>query len=272
VPMYIIMTFIFFLALALFSMTVFRNIGLATIFNADALMIVCGGTIIAIFLGFPASRLKKAVADVLDSFRPLTDRQELAKEMLELARSSRRADIHGLEKKIRTIKDDFLRLGMNLLITHRPSHEIRSAMESEMALKVMDFQLSQNVLKAVARLTPSFGLAGTVISLIKIFNTSQSIDDVTVLMAVAMMSTFYGVIISNLFMLPLCAKLEERALMAEAHMCGIMEGVVAMNDLQNPLHVEERISGNYECDNAPEYAGIDSELALAKLRQSVHTA
>jgi|WetSurMetagenome_2_1015567.scaffolds.fasta_scaffold00211_13 chemotaxis protein MotA len=270
--MYKIMTFVFFAALALFSITVFKNVGLSTIFNPDALMIVCGGTIIAVFLGFPASRLKKTVTDVLDSFQPMTDRQELAKEMLELARTSRRADIHGLEKKIRTIKDNFLRLGMNLLVTNRSSREIRAAMEREMGMRVMDFQLSQNVLRAVARLTPSFGLAGTVISLIRIFNTSQSIDDVTVLMAVAMMSTFYGVIISNLFMLPLCAKLEERALLTEEHMYSIMEGIVAMNDLQNPLHIEERISGKYECDDAPDYAVADSGLALAKLRQSAHTA
>ncbi len=269
--MYIIMTLIFLGALAMFSATVFRSIGLSVIFNADALMIVGGGTIIAVFLGFPAGRLKKMVADVVESFQPLTDRQELAKEMLDLARTSRRADIQGLEKKIRTITDDFLRLGMNLLITRRESHEIRSAMEQEMAMRAMDAHLSQNVLKAIARLTPSFGLAGTVISLIKIFNTSQSIDDIAPLMAVAMMSTFYGVIISNLFMLPLCAKLEERSLQTEALMYGIVEGIVAMNDLQNPLHVEERVSGNYEGE-APVYTTVDSALAASRLRHSMHTA
>jgi chemotaxis protein MotA len=269
--MNIILTCIFVGALAMFGTTVFRSIGLSTLFNPDALMIVVGGTIIATFIGFPISRLKKTFVDVLDAFRPLTDRQELAKEMLELARSSRRADIHGLEKKIRSIKDTFLRLGMNLLITNRPSYEIRSAMEQEMAMRVMDSQLSQNVLKAVARLTPSFGLAGTVICLIKIFNASQSIDDIAPLMAVAMMSTFYGVVISNLFMLPLCAKLEERSVQAEAQMHGILEGIVGMNELQNPLHVEERVSGNYEGD-MPVYVAADSGLASARLRQSMHAA
>jgi chemotaxis protein MotA len=161
---------------------------------------------------------------------------------------------------------------MNLLITHRPSHEIRAVLEREMALRVMDFQLSQNVLRAVARLTPSFGLAGTVISLIRVFNTSQSIDDVTPLMAVAMMSTFYGVIISNLFMLPLCAKLEERALLAEAHMNGIIEGIVAMNELQNPMHIEERISGNYEFAEAAAKPAEARPLPVSKLRQSAHAA
>ena len=73
-------------------------------------------------------------------------------------------------------------------------------------------------------------------------------------------------------MLPLCAKLEERALLAEEHMYSIMEGVVAMNDLQNPMHIEERISGKYEYDEIPDYAAADAGLALSKLRQSAHTA
>jgi chemotaxis protein MotA len=269
--MYSVMIVVFLAALALFSMTVFSSIGLSAILNADALMIVAGGTIIAVFLGFSLSRLKKTVLDVADSFRPLKDRQELAKEMLGLARTSRRADIHGLEKQIVTIKDEFLRLGMNLLISRRSSLEIRSIMEREITVRVTDFQLSQNVLKAVARLTPSFGLAGTVISLIKIFNTSQSMEDIAPLMAVAMMSTFYGVIISNLFMLPLCAKLEERAIHSESHMFGIMEGVIGMNDLQNPLHVEERISGNYEGDT-PAYGDINVKLAVSRSRGGLHAA
>jgi chemotaxis protein MotA len=62
-------------------------------------------------------------------------------------------------------------------------------------------------------------------------------------MAVAMMSTFYGVIISNLFMLPLCAKLEERAIQSEALMHSIIEGIEAMNNREHPLRIEERING-----------------------------
>jgi hypothetical protein len=44
-----------------------------------------------------------------------------------------------------------------------------------------------------------------------------------------------------------------------------------MNELQNPLHVEERVSGNYEGD-MPAYAAADSGLASARLRQSMHAA
>lgn len=269
--MHSIMPILFVAALTMFSSTVFRSIGLAAIFNEDAMMIVGGGTILALFLGFPAGRLKKTFIDVVDSFRPLKDRQELAREMLSLARTSRRADIRQMERRILTLKDEFLRLGMNLLISHRNKQEIRSIMEREMAIRVMDFRFSLNVLKAAARLTPSFGLAGTVISLIKIFKASQSIENIAPLMAVAMMSTFYGVVLSNLFMLPLCAKLEERAVQSEALMYGIMEGIEAMSDLQNPLHIEEQVSGNYEGD-VPVHAKIDADFVAAGTGPRLHAA
>jgi len=241
---------IFIVALALFSTTVFRNIGLSMIFNPDALAIVLGGTTAPIFLGFPIKRLKKTFDDISDAFRPQRDRLDLSKDVLEIARTSRKADIRGLEKQARLIKDDFLRMGANLLLTTKSHEEIRTAMEREMAMRIMDFNFSQNVLKTIARLTPSFGLAGTVVSLINMFKNMQSIEAIAPLMAMAMMSTYYGVIISNLFMLPLCAKLEERAIQTEALMYGVIEGILSINDGGQPLIIAEKINGYRDAKDA----------------------
>jgi len=252
---------IFILALALFSTTVFRNIGITMVFNPDALAIVLGGTIVAVFLGFPVKRLKKTFADIFDTFRPQRDRLALSKDILEIARASRRADIRGLERQMRFIKDDFLKQGVNLLLTTKSHEEISSIMEREMAMRIMDFNFSQNVLKTIARLTPSFGLAGTVISLIKMFKNMQSIDSIAPLMAMAMMSTFYGVIISNLFMLPLCAKLEERAIRTESLMHDVIEGILSINDGEHPLLIAEKING-YRDTKEPGLSGTMGELAV----------
>jgi chemotaxis protein MotA len=238
-----ILVLIFVIALSLFSSTVFRGIGLAMVFNPDALMIVGGGTIVAVFLGFPFKRLRKAFFDIIDSFRPKRDLRETTKDILEVAKIYRRADIRGLERKMKYVKDDFLKMGINLLINNQTNEEIRAIMERGMATRIMDYNFSQNVLKAIARLTPSFGLAGTVISLIKMFQNMQSIDSIAPQMAVAMMSTFYGVIISSLFMLPLCAKLEERTIQSEAEMHNMIEGIEAINNRDHPLSIEDKISG-----------------------------
>jgi chemotaxis protein MotA len=154
-----------------------------------------------------------------------------------------RTNIRNLENKMKGIDDDFLRLGLKLLINNYGGREIKNIMEREMIHRIINRSFSQNLLKTVARLTPSFGLAGTVISLIKMFKHLETIDAIAPMMAVALMSTFYGVIIANLVMLPLCAKLKEKAIESEAIMNITIEGILAINNMEHPLKIEERIGG-----------------------------
>ncbi len=255
------MAFLF--SLALFAATVFRDIGPAAILNPEALVIVCGGTFVAVFLAFPFSRLSDAIRDVIDAFRQRGGREELVREVVDVARLYRKTDIRGLEERMNKLQDDFLRLGVGLLISNQKSEQIRSVMERELAMKVMHRNLSMNVLKTVSRLTPSFGLAGTVISLIRMFRGMQSVESLAPLMGLAMMSTFYGVIIANLLMLPLCAKLKERVLLSEALMHIIIEGVEAINNMEHPLRIEERLSGHAEAGE-PDPAGAAQLFTAVK--------
>ncbi len=162
-----------------------------------------------------------------------------------------------------SLKDDFLKMGVGLLINHQGSDTIRKVMERELAIRIMDSNFSQNVLNTVARLTPSFGLAGTVISLIRMFRDMQSVDAIAPLMAVAMMSTFYGVILSTLLMLPLCAKLKECSIGNEVLMHISIEGLEAINDGMHPLMIEERIYG-YGQDSATAAPEATTFLAATK--------
>jgi len=241
--MNVILVIVGLIALLLFSSTVFRDIGLNMLLNPDALMIVLGGTIVAVFLGFPFKRLRTACGDIADTFFAKCDRERTSQDLLDVARLYRKADIRGLERKMNGISNDFLKLGVSLLITHQSNDDIRAAMERTMALRVVSYHHSQNVLKAVARLTPSFGLAGTVVSLIKMFQHMASVEAIAPHMGVAMMSTFYGVIIANLFMLPLSSKLEEYTIQSEALMHSTIDGIEAINNRDHPLRVQERVIG-----------------------------
>ena len=232
---------VFVICLTSFGLTVFRGIGLSMIFNLDAFLIVVGGTAVALFLGFPAGRIRNTAYDVVNAFSPQRDREAVIEDILEVSRMYLKTDIRTLENRIRNFNDNFLKFGINLLINNHRSKEIKSIMEREMTLKIINFNFSQNLLKTVARLAPSFGLAGTVISLIKMFKHLDSIESIAPMMAVALMSTFYGVIISNLFMLPLCAKLKEKAIESESVMSITIEGILLIRNMEHPLKIEERI-------------------------------
>ncbi|MBI5666207.1 MAG: MotA/TolQ/ExbB proton channel family protein, partial [Nitrospirae bacterium] len=186
------------ISLGAFALTVFRDIGISMIFNLDAFLIVLGGTTLALFVGFPFVRVRNTVNDIINAYSGRRDRDSVIKDILDISRTYMKTNIRNLESKIKGIDDDFLRLGAKLLINNYGGRDIKNIMEREMAIRLVDRNFSQNLLKTVARLTPSFGLAGTVISLIKMFKHMESVDTIAPMMAVALMSTFYGVIISNL--------------------------------------------------------------------------
>ena len=231
------------ISLVSFALTVFKDIGISMIFNLDAFLIVTGGTTLALFVGFPLERIRNTVYDIINAYSRRRDRASVIKDILDISRSYMKTNIRNLENKIKSIDDDFLRLGAKLLINNYTGHDIKNILEREMTVRIVNRNFSQNLLKTIARLTPSFGLAGTVISLIKMFKHMESVDAIAPMMAVALMSTFYGVIISNLIMLPLCAKLKEQAIESELIMNIAIEGILAIHNMEHPLRIEERIRG-----------------------------
>ena len=224
-------------------MSVFRDIGTDVLFNLNAFIIVVGGTITALFIGFPVKRITATVNDIMDTFRDGSTKKDIVREIVEIAKMYRRADLKKLEDRVTAARDAFVKLGINLLINHYKSEEIRNTMEREMASRIVGLNLSQNVLMTMARLTPAFGLAGTVISLIKIFKHFQSFEMIVPVMAVALMSTFYGVVLSNLILLPLSAKIKESAIICEEQMQIVMEGIIEVSKGENPFKIEEKFLG-----------------------------
>ncbi len=253
----------FIIILISFIFTVFRDIGITMIINPDALSIVLGGTFLALLVGFPVERLRSTYIDVINTFAKQRDKETVIKDIVEVSRIYRKDTIKTLEKRMESVNDSFLKLGVNLLINNHDKKEIKDIMEREMMLRLMNYNFSQNVLKTVARLTPSFGLAGTVISLVKMFRNFESFDTIAPYMAVALMSTLYGVIIANLIMLPLCAKVKEQTILSETVMRITIDGMLAINNRENPMKVEDKISG-YQAMNENSQKQNDSTLVVPK--------
>ncbi len=229
-----------------FLILTFKDIGMNIFLFTYSLVIIFGGTLISLFFAFPLNRLKDTITDIFESFKDKRDRDEIIRDIIDIARIYRSANLKKLEEKSKIINDSFLRLGINLLLNHSKRKEIRDILEREASLRIARYNLSQNIIRTVARLAPSLGLAGTVISLVSMFKNFHSVDSIAPMMSVALMSTFYGVIISNVFALPLSAKLREKAIRSEILMLITIEGIIAVYNMEHPLKIEDRLSGHVE--------------------------
>ncbi|UCD34758.1 MAG: MotA/TolQ/ExbB proton channel family protein [Nitrospiraceae bacterium] len=247
------------MCVVLFATAVFRDIGLSMIFNIDAFLIVAGGATIALFAAFPPERIKTTVSEIKRAYTRRPGKDDLIDEIIAISRMHMKTTVRSMENRMMTLDNDFLKLGVRLLVGDYRGQEIRNIMDREMMLAMITRSHSQNMLRTLARITPSLGLAGTVISLIRMFRNLESLDAVAPMMAVALMSTLYGVIIANLIMLPLCSKLKERAIESEALMNTVIEGILAIHRGEHPLKIEERLRGcqeHYGASSAPEEGRI----------------
>jgi chemotaxis protein MotA len=85
-------------------------------------------------------------------------------------------------------------------------------------------------------------MLGTLIGLIQMLSRLQDPKSIGPAMAVALLTTFYGSLLSTLFFLPVAGKLRSRTLLEVINLEIIVEGGISILEDNNPLLVYEKLS------------------------------
>lgn len=227
--------------LSLIVAAIFLRGDLTNFFNIPGIMIVLGGTIASILFTFPFKDVIKAFqAAFFVLYEPKVDPNDMVKTIIKLSNISRRQGIFTLGK-IKT-NNLILKKGCNLIADGAKEDVIRNALRTEIdSLKHRHFNI-QDVFVKMATFSPAFGMIGTLIGLIQMLNKLSDPSTIGPGMAVALLTTFYGSILSTLFFLPIAGKLKARTMTEVINMEIIFEGAIAMLQNNNPLMVFERLS------------------------------
>ena len=120
--------------------------------------------------------------------------------------------------------------------------EIYELMERELNSLMDRHNAGQKFLRAMAVQYPVFGMAGTLIGLIQIL---MHIDDPSTIgpaLATALMTTFYGLILANLLLIPLATKLSHRTESEGKFFRAIRVGAIGIHDLANPQRIQRNMN------------------------------
>lgn len=165
---------------------------------------------------------------------PDFNEKALVQSMVSLSEKARREGILALEEGLEDLDDEFMKTGLRLVVDGTDGAVIRGILENEMG-RVEDRHLQWiGVLNIWAGLAPGYGMMGTVIGLIGMLNNLEDKSSLGPNMAVALMTTLYGSLVSNMFMLPMSTKLQhhnsQEILVKEM----IVEGVLSIQAGDNP--------------------------------------
>lgn len=244
-----VLGFILAVALVIFGMVFDREAMQVTFSNIRAfvdvssLAITIGGTVGVMMLSFPGKSFKKIGKHLKIIFhtRKYEPRQSI-NQIVELAVEARMKGLLSLEDKLAEVDEPFLYNGLILVVDSVDSEKVRQVMETELEQLEERHALDRAFYERAAAYAPAFGMIGTLVGLILMLGNMQDVDVLAKGMATALITTLYGSLLANVICFPIASKLKARH--DEEFLCKqlVMEGVLAIQEGENPKFIEEKLS------------------------------
>jgi len=210
--------------------------------DVASLLIVVGGTFGAVLINYPLSDVLSAIGVVKNTFFiKSSDPRKMIPELVGYSARVRKDGILALQSVIGSAKDEFLKKGLQLAVDGMEPQIIMKVLETEMNFTKDRHEFGAEIMTIFATFAPAFGMIGTLIGLVMML---QSMDDPSTIgpsMAVALITTFYGAVIANLFCLPLKGKLELNSAREMTKKELIIEGVIGIQGGDNPRMLRSKL-------------------------------
>lgn len=221
--------------------------------SGSAYLIVIGGTLAATFVNFPF----KAVISSFKSATNVFSSEEIQEiylidEIVNLGKIKREKGVFGLEKEMKNIQNPFLKNAIELSL----GGDKKERLESHLMLELKNSEKRDNnateIFYQMGEYAPAFGMIGTVIGLIVMLGsgfTDESVGssigdkyfELLRGMGLALKTTLYGIIISNLIFLPIAGKLGRRSKDRLESREMIVEGALSIHQNDHPIKIREKL-------------------------------
>ena len=213
---------------------------LSIFIDIPSVVVVGGGVIATTLIKWPMEVVKALVAIYMKSvFSTPVDSKAMIEEIQKLAETARRESVFALEKV--PVEDKFLKKAVTLAADNRPPEVITSILSLEIAAMEDRHAKGVDMLEGMGADGPAFGMIGTLIGLVQMLQNMSDPSSIGPAMAVALLTTFYGSVIANVFTIPVAAKLKQRSKQESTKMNIIVAGVLGIVAGENPRVIREKL-------------------------------
>lgn len=218
----------------------------------SSLIIVIGGSFAGMLAMSPISRII-ALGKLFSVFFNLQvyNKEEIISQLVAFSESARKEGLLSLDDALNDVEDDFLRGGMRLVVDGSDPDVIKSVLYSDLDKIEARHKKGHDFFNSWGALAPAFGMIGTLIGLIGMMANLEDISSVGKNMGVALITTFYGSIFANLFLIPIEKKLidkhQDEMLVKEI----MVEGILSIQAGDNPRILEQKLYTYLSPDERP---------------------
>ncbi len=227
------------IGLTVVTLAILTGSDITIFFNIPGLLIVLGGTFAATMVRFPLSGV--FIAMPVGMKAAFTNEKEGPRDYIDqaiaLSKRARKAGLHTLEKN--KLRNPFFKKGVQMVADGRDLDYIRKILTQEMALSIQQEEMGSKVFLAIGESAPAFGMFGTLVGLVQMLSSMSDPTTIGPAMAIALLTTLYGVLLAHLIALPIADKLERKSEQDRASRRLIIECVFQIHQKQNPTTIRE---------------------------------
>jgi len=215
----------------------------AAFFDAPSVMVVFGGAIAAAMISFPLRNFLSVFKVTMKVFLYKLDPvPQLIEEIVSLAETARRDGLLALESRLDDIQNPFIVLGIQMAVDGTRPEVMEDILRTELDAVATRHKDGKALLDCMGRFAPAFGMIGTLMGLVIMLGDMSDPSKIGAGMAVALLTTMYGAVASNVVFLPFAEKLgftNKQELLA---MEIIVRGIMAIQSGENPRVIEQKLN------------------------------
>jgi chemotaxis protein MotA len=208
-----------------------------------SMMVVVGGAISATLICFPLRNVLTFVGVARQVFfnKPVNI-PELIELIVSLADTARRDGLLALEARLKEIDNPFVVTGIQMAVDGTRQEVIEDILRTEIDAVATRHRNGKALFDQLGKFAPAFGMIGTLMGLIIMLGNMSDPSSIGSGMAVALITTLYGAIVSNLFFLPMAEKLNLLSKQELLAMEIALRGILSIQSGDNPRVIQQKLS------------------------------
>jgi chemotaxis protein MotA len=228
---------------ALILMGIMLGSPLIIFFDMTSLLIVVLGSFFILFVAFPIGRVKNTLKVVKKAFKTEPRKaDELLALMRQMSTRARREGVLALEDVARTQDDEFLKRGIQMVVDGHDPEAIEDVLYAELDKIEERHKEGSKVFDYITNAAPALGMIGTLIGLVQMLQNLEDPTKIGPAMAVALLTTFYGSCIANIFSMPISEKLQNRSAEELAEKALVAQGLLSILSGESPRFLVDRLN------------------------------
>ncbi len=223
--------------------TILLSGSIVAFINIPSVVIVVGGTVAATMIGYPLKDFlgvfKAAMKIFIFKLEPAED---IIANLVETSNKARKGGLLSIEGNIEDTNDPYLAQALQMTVDGVKTADIAAIMQKKMELTKKDLDKGSDMFSSMGTYAPAFGMIGTLIGLVQMLANLDDPSSIGPKMAVAMITTFYGAVLANLFFIPMSDKLAGRNEEEITNMNIIFQGIISIREGEHPKLMEDKLN------------------------------